>query len=192
MNTVDLDTVKVIRSKRKTAAIQVMAQGNVVVRVPMLMDDADIMEMVRRNADWIRRQKKRLESKRQLEEKEVIKLTDREKKMLADKAKNVFKEKVSRAAKKMQVSYGRVTIRMQKTRWGSCSYEGNLNFNCLLMLAPEEVQDYVVFHELCHRKQMNHSKEFWSEVEKVCPDYKKQKKWLKDHGDEIMRRAFQI
>ena len=192
MNTVDLDTVKVIRSKRKTAAIQVMAQGNVVVRVPMLMDDADIMEMVRRNADWIRRQKKRLESKRQLEEKEVIKLTDREKKMLADKAKNVFKEKVARAAKKVQVSYGRVTIRMQKTRWGSCSYEGNLNFNCLLMLAPEEVQDYVVFHELCHRKQMNHSKEFWSEVEKVCPDYKKQKKWLKDHGDEIMRRAFQI
>ena len=79
---------------------------------------------------------------------------------------------------------------MQKTRWGSCSSDGNLNFNCLLMLAPEEVQNYVVVHELCHRRQMNHSKKFWDEVEKYDPDYKKQKKWLKDHGDEIMRRAF--
>lgn len=72
--------------------------------------------------------------------------------------------------------------------WGSCSSKGNLNFNCLLMLTPPEVIDYVVVHELCHRKEMNHSKAFWSEVEKVLPDYKAQIKWLKDEGGNIMRR----
>lgn len=84
------------------------------------------------------------------------------------------------------VEYGRITIRMQKSRWGSCSSKGNLNFNCLLMAMPEEVRDYVVVHELCHRKQMNHSDKFWAEVEKVLPDYKVSRKWLRDNGEEIM------
>ena len=69
-----------------------------------------------------------------------------------------------------------------------CSSKGNLNFNCLLMLTPPEVIDYVVVHELCHRKEMNHSKAFWREVEKVLPDYKVQVKWLKEEGCNIMRR----
>ena len=86
------------------------------------------------------------------------------------------------------VQYGRITIRNQKTRWGSCSSKGNLNFNCLLMLAPPEVLDYVIVHELCHRKEMNHSPRFWSEVAKVIPDYKKHEKWLKTEGTRLMRR----
>ena len=90
----------------------------------------------------------------------------------------------------MGVTYGRITIRNQKTRWGSCSSKGNLNFNCLLMLTPPEVIDYVVVHELCHRKEMNHSKAFWDEVAHVLPDYEKARLWLKTEGDMIMRRAF--
>ena len=86
------------------------------------------------------------------------------------------------------VEYGRVTVRRQKSKWGSCSAQGNLNFNCLLMLAPEEVLDYVVVHELCHRKHMDHSKEFWAEVRRVMPDHEKQKKWLKENGAVLMRR----
>ena len=64
----------------------------------------------------------------------------------------------------------------------------NLNFNCLLMLAPPEVLDYVIVHELCHRKEMNHSPRFWAEVAKVIPDYKSQEKWLKTEGTRLMRR----
>lgn len=91
-------------------------------------------------------------------------------------------------AGQMGVSYNRITIRNQKSRWGSCSSKGNLNFNCLLMLMPPDIIDYVVVHELCHRLEMNHSALFWKEVENVLPDYKKRRKWLKDNGEGIMRR----
>jgi len=86
------------------------------------------------------------------------------------------------------VSYGSITVRSQKTRWGSCSSRGNLNFNCLLMLTSPEVLDYVVLHELCHRKELNHSARFWAQVERVMPDYRLRRKWLKDHGSALIGR----
>ena len=107
---------------------------------------------------------------------------------LAEQMKRVLPEKLKRYSRLIGVEYGRVTVRRQKSKWGSCSAKGNLNFNCLLMLAPEEVLDYVVVHELCHRKHMDHSKEFWAEVRRVKPDYEKGKKWLKDNGAVLMRR----
>lgn len=115
-------------------------------------------------------------------------LTMEELRTLADQALDYIPKRAAYYAEIMQVGYGRITIRNQKTRWGSCSAKGNLNFNCLLMLAPQEIIDYVVVHELCHRKQMNHSKAFWQEVENVMPDYRVHRKWLKDHGCELMMR----
>ena len=101
-------------------------------------------------------------------------------------AVEVVPKRVAHYAARMGVTYGRITIRHQRTRWGSCSSNGNLNFNCLLMLAPPEVLDYVVVHELCHRKYMNHSKQFWAEVAKVMPDYKKCERWLKEEGSLLI------
>lgn len=118
------------------------------------------------------------------------KLSARERELLTEQAKQVFTEKVAYYASIVGVTYGRVTIRTQKTRWGSCSSLGNLNFNCLLMFAPEEVQNYVVVHELCHRKELNHSHRFWCEVARVMPDYKVHKKWLKEYGGKIMNMNF--
>ena len=97
-------------------------------------------------------------------------------------------ERVAYYAPIAGVSYGRITIRNQKSRWGSCSAKGNLNFNCLLMLTPPEVIDSVVVHELCHRKEMNHSRRFYDEVLRVYPDYHIWNKWLKENGAAIMRR----
>jgi predicted metal-dependent hydrolase len=86
------------------------------------------------------------------------------------------------------VTYGRITIRNQRSRWGSCSGKGNLNFNCLLMLTPSHVIDYVVVHELCHRLEMNHSPAFWAQVERVLPDYRKSREWLREHEKELIGR----
>lgn len=82
-------------------------------------------------------------------------------------------------------SYARITIRDQKTRWGSCSSTGTLSFNYRLMFAPLRVLDYVVVHELCHLTHMNHSREFWSLVASVQPDYKIYRRWLREHGREL-------
>ena len=117
----------------------------------------------------------------------VSPLTDAQLSGLKKRAKIAFRERVGYYAPLVGVSYGQITIRSQKTRWGSCSSKGNLNFNCLLLLAPPEVLDYVVVHELCHRKEMNHSPRFWAEVARVMPDYKVRRKWLKDNGNGLMQ-----
>lgn len=83
------------------------------------------------------------------------------------------------------IPYGRVAIREQRTRWGSCSSKRNLNFNWKLVLAPPEALEYVVIHELCHLKDFNHSERFWSEVRLRMPEYEIWKKWLHAHGKEL-------
>lgn len=81
--------------------------------------------------------------------------------------------------------YTSITIRDQKSRWGSCSSRGTLSFNYRLMFAPPRVLDYVVVHELCHLTHMDHSKNFWNMVEQIMPDYRTYKQWLRDHGHEL-------
>ena len=85
----------------------------------------------------------------------------------------------------MQVTYGKLTIRQQATRWGSCSAKGNLNFNWQLVLIPKELVDYVVVHELAHRKEMNHSPRFWKLVEEQLPDYRERRRRLREYETEI-------
>ena len=96
-------------------------------------------------------------------------------------------EKVRSYSVQMRVTVNRIAIKEQKTRWGSCSSKGNLNFNWKLVLMPQHIQDYVVVHELAHRKQMNHSAAFWSEVEKILPNYKECRNWLREHEGEYAR-----
>ncbi len=107
---------------------------------------------------------------------------------LAAEALEVIPKRVAYYAPLMGVTCNRITIRNQKTRWGSCSSKGNLNFNCLLMLCPPEVIDSVVVHELAHRREMNHSKRFYAHVLRVYPEYYKWNKWLKDNGPALIRR----
>ena len=179
--------VTVIRSNRKTVAIQVNSDLSVTVRAPRSASEKDIEEILKRKEAWISKHIEKIKkTKERLEAEPTEKLTREKVIALAEEALKVIPARVEYFAKVIGVTYGKITIRNQKTRWGSCSSKGNLNFNCLLMLAPPEVLDYVVVHELCHRKQMNHSKAFWSEVEKVLPDYKEARKWLKEEGSQMI------
>lgn len=192
--------VKIIRSNRKTLAIQINPDLSVTVRAPMYALQSDIERILREKESWIQKHIEKIreqEAKRKKTQGEKGEygefverdyLTNEEIKKLADKALQYIPKRVSYFAKQIGVTYGKIKIRNQKTRWGSCSSKGNLNFNCLLMLTPPEVIDYVVVHELCHRKEMNHSRVFWVEVEKVLPNYKEQVKWLKENGGQIIGR----
>lgn len=173
--------VKIIRSRRKTVAIQITPAGEVLVRCPKYMTVSEINRFVRCKQSWIDEKLSRLPPPQPP-------LTQAELKNLASQAKEDLPQRVSRYAPQIGVTYSRITIRSQKSRWGSCSAKGNLSFNCLLMLAPPEVRDYVVVHELCHRKQLNHAPAFWSLVEEILPDYRTRKQWLKTNGTALIAR----
>ena len=104
---------------------------------------------------------------------------------LSARALKRVRERVDHYAPRVGRTPGRVAIRDQKTRWGSCSSKGNLNFNWKLIMAPPQVLDYVVIHELCHLWEFNHSPRFWALVENQMPDYEVWKKWLSVHRDEM-------
>lgn len=181
--------VTVIRSNRKTIAIQINPDLTVTVRASMCISPKEIEQILQEKKNWIRKSMNKLQEKKALYEVEDMEpFSYAEIQKLADRASEYIPGRVAYFSKQLGVNYGRITIRNQKTRWGSCSSKGNLNFNCMLMLAPPEVIDYVVVHELCHRKEMNHSKAFWYEVAKILPDYKKYVQWLKNDGERIMRR----
>lgn len=170
---------RVIRTARRTIALEIRPDGNVVVRCPYGMSDTRIWEFIKSKETWIHK-------KLAQQPKQVIHLSVEQLCALADSAAQYIPQRVAHYAAAMGVSYGRVTIRNQRTRWGSCSSKGNLNFNCLLMLAPVQVVDYVVVHELGHRLHMNHSANFWATVAKHMPDYALWRKWLKDNGIALL------
>ncbi len=100
-------------------------------------------------------------------------------------AQRVITAKADFFADALNVKYVKLRMKNPKTRWGSCSSKGNLNFNWHIIMAPEAVVDYLVIHELCHLLHMNHSALFWKSVEGLCPDYKDARKWLKVHGNGL-------
>ena len=104
---------------------------------------------------------------------------------LSSMALKRIRERLDYFSPRVGRSPGRITIREQKSRWGSCSRKGNLNFNWKLIMAPPEALDYVVIHELCHLYEFNHSPRFWSLVQAQMPDYEVWKKWLKTHSEDL-------
>lgn len=178
--------ISVIKSKRKSISIQIKP-NQVIIRAPQRMKNKDIENFVESKRDWIEKHLRSvLEKQKLLDSAEPY--SAEEIKSFVAKAKEIIPRRVEFYAPKIGVNYNRISIRCQKTRWGSCSSKGNLNFNCLLVLLPDEIIDSVVVHELCHRKHMNHSPEFYAEIDKVFPDYKKCRQWLKENGNKYISR----
>lgn len=177
---------ELIRSNRKTLGLQVRG-SHVIVRAPLRVSQACIDRFVKAHETWIARrmQKNAAAAARAAS---VQPLRPEQLRDLAARAKLEIPERVQYYAARLGVDYGRITIRAQRTRWGSCSAKGNLNFNCLLMLAPPEVADSVVVHELCHRREMNHSPRFYALVKSVFPEYDRCRAWLRENGSVLFSR----
>jgi len=221
--------LEIIKGKRKSLAIAIQPDGNLLVKAPLMLSDNEILKWVKTKTGWIIRQRAKILEQQSLnqpkhyitgekflyqgleyelevrvsqgragmvgvvedkivlfskshEEKEVQRIL---KEWYVKQAKAEIPRRVRYWAAKMEESFQTITIKNQKKRWGSCSSARNLNFNWQLIMAPVEVLDYVVVHELCHLSQMNHSRAFWEEVEKVLPDYKVHKKWLEEQHNKL-------
>ena len=201
--------IEIIRSNRRTLGLEVTRDGLVKARLPMRLPVREAILFIEEHRDWILRKRAEVQRRREennrrrrqqgaqpwqpgqdvgagnagIENAETQATVP----LLADltiaqmaQIKQKFQEKTRKFATKMGVTYGWITIRAQRTRWGSCSSKGNLNFNYLLYYLPEELMEYVVIHELAHRKHMNHSSYFWREVERYCPDYRQRRARLRD------------
>ena len=173
-------------SGRKTIGLEIR-DGQLTVRAPYGTPRSVIEQTVRQKRDWIEAHlAKSLERSREISA--ADRLTEEELRALGEEAVRVIPERVRHYAPLIGVQPRRITIRNQRTRWGSCSAKGNLNFNCLLMLAPRDVLDSVVVHELCHLKELNHSERFYREVYRVFPAYDRCHGWLKEHGAGLLAR----
>ena len=177
-----------VRSSRKSCAISIDLEGQITVRVPFHISQKEVDHLLVEKRIWIIT--KYLEAEKQRQNRPVSNLTDVQRTALEKRyiaaAKEYFSKRAAYFVQFTGGSYNRITIRDQKTRWGSCSARGTLSFNWRLMLAPPTIADYVIVHELCHLTYMNHSADFWHKVESVYPDYRTARKWLKDHGNELI------
>lgn len=227
---------RIVKSNRKTMALQISKTGEVIVRLPLSAPYRFGHEMILKNKSWVYEavQKVKNRSARQQQllwtdgsvlllfgEKRTLRILPdfkrkgilvkespggltltgsinpedlREgentvrtviKRWYRQRARQYLEEKTAVWSRIMNTDYGRIAIRDQATRWGSCSGKGNLNFNWRLVLLPEDLADYVVVHELAHRFLMNHSKAFWSIVEKEIPDYRSRRKRLREYESDI-------
>lgn len=176
---------EIIYSNRKTLAIQITAEGKVRVRAPKRMSHALIESFLTEKESWVLKHLQQRENTSENGYFQNQPLSESERRRYREIARDIFTQKTAYYAQIMNVTYGRISIREQKTRWGSCSSDGNLNFNWRLIFAPEEVLDYIVIHELAHRKEMNHSPAFYKVVSEIMPDYKNQQKWLRENGRKL-------
>ena len=178
--------IQILRSRRKTLSME-LKDGGVLVRAPRWVSREEIDRFVASHQAWLQKALTR-EARRQAELAAVVPLTPEELDDLAAQARAYLPQRVAFYAPLVGVDYGKITIRRQRARWGSCSAQGNLSFNCLLMLAPPAVLDSVVVHELCHRKVMNHSPRFYQLLLRVMPDYQTHHRWLKQNGPALIAR----
>lgn len=180
--------VEVVYSRRRTLGLEVRADGRVILRAPKGLSNQAVMDFVKERQAWIvqkwfeteriRRQKAE-RPPRDYEQNPALEAQYRK------EARRRITERAAYFAEKMGVDYGRIAIKAAKTRWGSCSAQGNLNFHWKLILMPPAILDYVVVHELAHRIEMNHSPRFWTQVERILPDYRERRRWLKENGGLI-------
>ena len=167
------------RSKRaKRMRLVIYCDGSFVVTAPERLDFARIEDFIFEKAEWVL--KKLRVMKKSGRSMVFAKFSKREYEKLKERSLCLAKNRVGEYNKIYGFKYERISIRNQKSRWGSCSKKGNLNYNYKISLMPEDLADYIIVHELCHLKEFNHSKNFWSLVARAIPDYRERRKKIKN------------
>jgi predicted metal-dependent hydrolase len=168
-----------LRTRRRTLALQVTAEGRLIVRAPERLSEAAIRKFVLEKSGWIDRTVRRMTERAKTA---PPPLPPREEARMKALALDAFIERACLYAARMGVTFRKIRLNSARTRWGSCGPQGNLSFNWRLIQAPTEVLDYVVVHELAHLTELNHSPRFWARVAAFCPEYRAAKRWLKENG----------
>ena len=168
-------TYEVIRSDRRTVAMEVTREGRVLVRAPRRMTQKDIDSFVAKHQDWLNTHL----AKQKIWQAAHPEPTKQEQQAMLERAKAILPEKVDHYAKSMGLRPSGITITGARTRFGSCSPKNRLCFSWRLMAYPEEAIDYVVVHELAHIVHRNHGPEFHALVERILPDHRKRRELLK-------------
>jgi predicted metal-dependent hydrolase len=166
------------RSERaKRLRIAVYCGGAVTVTAPYTLDESKIQAFVRLKVEWLVQKVGLLGDIKNPDLRETSRLH-----YLSHKkaALHLVRDKIAFWNERYGFSYNEIKIKNHKTKWGSCSVKGNLNFNYKIVFLPEDLQDYIIVHELCHLNEMNHSEAFWQLIEKSLPNYKQVKKKFLD------------
>ena len=148
--------------------------------VPSWMADAEIAEIIESHREWLAIERAKQRPRLRLDPRHISEVEARH------AARELVAMLIDEEAPEIGVEPVRVQIRDQRSRWGSCSTRGTLSFNWRLVLAPFDVLDYVVVHELCHLREPNHSRRFWRLVEQRRPEWRAQRDWLHEHGPELL------
>ena len=166
---------EIIRSRRRTVALEVTREGKVLVRAPLRMPQTEIDRFVAAHAAWLEKAQARVAARQAAHPP----LTEEQREALRQTAKALLPQRVAHYAAIMGVVPTSVKITAAKSRFGSCSGKNGICFSLYLMQYPEEAIDYVVVHELAHIRHHDHSSAFYAEVAKVMPDYRARMKLLK-------------
>ena len=172
-------------NRTKRVRLSVSCDGSVAVTIPYSLTENVAERFLQEKVNWLF---SRLEFFKQFEGRIIIKKTIKDYAENKEKALSLVKSKVVYFSKLYEFEYNRISVKNQKTRWGSCSKKRNINFNYKIVFLPEKLVDYIVVHELCHTKELNHSKNFWNLVAEILPDYKKLRKEIKQISLGLNRR----
>ncbi|MEX2405642.1 MAG: M48 family metallopeptidase [Candidatus Paceibacterota bacterium] len=171
------------KSKRaRRMRLAVYCDGSVIVTAPFDLKEGVTERFVREKTDWLL---SKIAYFKQFRGKPVARYSHEDYVKYKTKAYDIVCERVEYFNNIYGYNFNQINIKNQKTRWGSCSKKGNLNFNYKLLFLPEKVRDYIVVHELCHLKEFNHSRKFWNLVAKTFPDHREIKAELRKHSMEL-------
>lgn len=211
---------QVIKSQRRTIALEITKEGVLIVRVPHNISKKYIQDLIEKKKNWIIKHLEKIKQKKNntslknfVDGENILFLGKNYNLRLVDdntnltfinneflfpkifinnvreifinwyinQAYKIITQRINYYAPQLNFKYQAIKINQAQKRWGSCSYNGNLNFTYRLVMAPLEVVDYVVVHELSHLEIKNHSQKFWNKVQSILPDYKIYKKWLREN-----------